>query len=141
MEKQSPVSRRLKKKTGQAADKGHSSSCTGPIKNKVEFREKEDVLKEIIEFYKLGCRYFRLGKQTCYYTIPFAIELLKEIRENCPEIKVLHLDNVNPVKVVMDKNHEITKAIVKYCSSGNIAAFGVESFDKEDCRQNTLNST
>ena len=41
----------------------------------------------------------------------------------------------------MDKSHEITKAIVKYCSSGNIAAFGVESFDKVVCKENTLNST
>src|SRR3990167_5581255 len=139
--KQIPDHRMIEIETGHGCDIGHCSFCTEPIKNKVEFREKEDVLKEIIEFYKLGCRYFRLGKQACYYTIPFAIELLKEIRENCPDIKVLHLDNVNLVKVVMDKNHEITKAIVKYCTSGNIAAFGVESFDKVVCKENTLNST
>jgi len=41
----------------------------------------------------------------------------------------------------MDKNHEITKAVVKYCSSGNIAAFGVESFDKVVVKENTLNSS
>lgn len=138
---QIPDIRMIEIETGHGCDIGHCSFCTEPIKNKVEFRDKEDVLREIIEFYKIGCRYFRLGKQTCFYTFPHTIELLKEVRDKCPDIKVLHLDNVNPVKAVMDKNHEITKAIVKYCSSGNIAAFGVESFDKEVCKQNTLNST
>ena len=133
--------RMIEIETGHGCDIGKCSFCTEPIKNKVEFREKEDILKEIIEFYELGCRYFRLGKQTCYYTFPKAIELLKDVRNNCPDIKVLHLDNVNPVKVVMDKNHEITKAIVRYCSSGNIAAFGIESFDKVVCKENTLNSS
>ncbi|MBI2523289.1 radical SAM protein [Candidatus Woesearchaeota archaeon] len=139
--KQIPDTRMIEIETGHGCDIGHCSFCTEPIKNKVEFRDKEDVLREVIEFYRLGCRYFRLGKQTCFYTFPHAIELLKGIRENCPDIKVLHLDNVNPVKVIMDKNHEITKAIVKYCTSGNIAAFGVESFDKVVCKENTLNST
>ncbi len=139
--KQIPDYRMIEIETGHGCDIGKCSFCTEPIKNRVEFREKEDVLREIIEFYKLGCRFFRLGKQTCFYTLPYAIEILADIRKNCPDIKVLHLDNVNPVKVVMDKNHEITKAIVKYCTSGNIAAFGVESFDKEVVKQNTLNST
>ena len=138
---QIPDIRMIEIETGHGCDIGHCSFCIEPIKNKVEFRDKEDVLKEIIEFYKLGCRYFRLGKQTCFYTFPYAIELLKNVREKCPDIKVRQLDNVNPVKVVMDKSHEITKAIVKYCSSGNIAAFGVESFDKVVCKENTLNST
>jgi radical SAM superfamily enzyme with C-terminal helix-hairpin-helix motif len=139
--KQIPDNRMIEIEAGHGCDIGHCSFCTEPLKNKVEFREKEDILKEIIEFYKLGCRYFRLGKQTCFYTFPKAVELLKDLRKNCPKVKVLHLDNVNPVKVVLDKNHEITKAVVKYCSSGNIAAFGVESFDKVVCKENTLNSS
>ncbi len=138
--KQIPNIRMIEIETGHGCDIGKCSFCTEPIKNKVEFREKEDVLREIIEFYKLGARYFRLGKQTCFYTLPYAVELLKEINSNCPDIKVLHIDNVNPVKVVLDKQHEITKAIVKYCTSGNIAAFGVESFDMEVVKANTLNT-
>ena len=138
--KQIPGPRMIEIETGHGCDIGKCSFCTEPVKNKVEFREKEDVLSEIVEFYRLGARYFRLGKQTCFYTIPYAIELLKEIRQNCPDVKVLHIDNVNPVKVIMDKGHEITKAIVKYCTSGNIAAFGVESFDMEVVRANTLNT-
>ncbi|MEK6984063.1 MAG: radical SAM protein [Nanoarchaeota archaeon] len=140
--KQIPDYRMIEIETGHGCDIGKCSFCTEPIKNRVEFREKENVLKEIIEFYSLGCRYFRLGKQTCFYTFPYAVDLLKEIRNDCPEIKVLHIDNVNPVKVVLDKKNdfEITKAIVKYCTSGNIAAFGVESFDIEVVKANTLNT-
>ena len=140
--KQIPDIRMIEIETGHGCDIGKCSFCTEPLKNKVEFRDKEDVLKEIIEFYKLGARYFRLGKQTCFYTLPYAAELLKEINTNCPDIKVLHIDNVNPVKVVMDKKNDfaITKAIVKYCTSGNIAAFGVESFDLEVVKANTLNT-
>ena len=139
---QIPDIRMMEIETGHGCDIGKCSFCTEPIKNKVEFREKEDVLDEIKEFYKLGARYFRLGKQTCFYTLPYAAELLKEINDNCPDIKVLHIDNVNPVKVVLDKKNdfEITKAVVKYCTSGNIAAFGVESFDLEVVKANTLNT-
>ncbi len=139
--KQIPDHRIIEIETGHGCDIGKCSFCTEPIKNRVEFREKEDVLKEIIEFYRLGSRFFRLGKQTCFYTVPYSIELLKEIWKNCPDIKLLHIDNVNPVKVVLDKNCEITKAIVNYCTSGNIAAFGVESFDIEVVKQNTLNTS
>jgi len=141
--KQIPDIRMIEIETGHGCDIGKCSFCTEPIKNKVEFREKEDVLNEIIEFYKLGARYFRLGKQTCFYTLPYAVSLLKEIHSSCPDIKVLHIDNVNPVKVVLDKKNdfEITKSIVKYCSSGNIAAFGVESFDMEVVKVNTLNTS
>ena len=137
---QIPDYRMIEIETGHGCDIGKCSFCMEPLKNKVEFRAKEDVLGEIMEFYRLGARFFRLGKQTCFYTLPFAIELLKEINQNCPDIKVLHIDNVNPVKVVLDKNQEITKAVAKYCTSGNIAAFGVESFDIEVVKANTLNT-
>ncbi|MEK6891616.1 MAG: radical SAM protein [Nanoarchaeota archaeon] len=141
--KQIPDIRMIEIETGHGCDIGKCSFCTEPLKNKVEFREKEDVLDEIKEFYNIGARYFRLGKQTCFYTLPYAVSLLKDIHLNCPEIKVLHIDNVNPVKVVMDKKNDfaITKAIVKYCTSGNIAAFGVESFDMEVVKANTLNTS
>ena len=138
--KQIPDYRIIEIETGHGCDIGKCSFCMEPLKNKVEFRDKEDILKEILGFYNLGCRFFRLGKQTCFYTYPNAIKLLKEIRKNCKDIKVLHIDNVNPVKVVSDKEHEITKAVVKYCTVGNVAAFGIESFDNVVVKENTLNT-
>ena len=127
--------------TGHGCNSGKCSFCTEPLKHKLEFRNPEDILDETEAFYNLGARHFRLGKQSCFYSYPKPIGLLKTINEKFPEIKTLHIDNVNPVKVVNDKNHEITKAIAKYCSPGNIAAFGVESFDKEVVKENCLNCT
>lgn len=120
------------------------SFCTEPLKNKLEFRKKQDIIQEISYFYNQGCYYFRLGKQSCIYSYPDIIDLLAKITEDFPKIKVLHIDNVNPANVIKDnKQNEsaITKAIVKYCSPGNIAAFGIESFDKDIINQNNLNTT
>lgn len=120
---------------------GNCSFCTEPIKNKLEFRDSRDILNEIKAFYSLGCQYFRLGKQNCFYSYPNSIELIIQIRKQFPKIKVLHIDNVNPNSVIQKKGEEITKAIVKYCTSGNISAFGVESFDKEVVKENNLNTS
>ena len=116
------------------------SFCTEPIKNKLEFRANQDIISEIEEFYKLGVRHFRLGKQSCFYSIPNPVELLESIRKKFPEIKVLHIDNVNPSVVPSKRGIEITKAIVKCCTPGNIAAFGVETFDEKVIKENNLNS-
>ncbi|PLW80397.1 radical SAM protein [Candidatus Woesearchaeota archaeon] len=104
------------------------------------FREQEDIHKEIKALWEKGARHFRLGKQTCFYSYKKQSaeeieKLLKPIAELGP--KTLHIDNANPVMV----NEEITKLIVKYCTPGNIAAFGVESFDVEVIKKNQLNST
>ena len=91
-------------------------------------------------YYDHGARYFRLGKQADFYASDKPIEMLKEIREHCPQIEILHIDNVNPNSVVAKGGEEITQAIVKYCTSGNIAAFGIESFDPEVVKANLLNT-
>ncbi len=115
------------------------SFCTEPLKHTLEFREKEGIIKEINALYNNGCRHFRLGKQSDFYMYPYATELLRDIRKSFPKIDVLHIDNVNPLSVICKKGIDVTKAIVKYCTEGNIAAFGVESFDKEVYRENNLN--
>lgn len=116
------------------------SFCTEPIKHRLEFRKNQDILKEVKALYSKGIKHFRLGKQSDFYMHPDSISLLKEIRASCPDINVLHIDNVNPESVISEKGEEITKAIVKYCTEGNIAAFGVESFDPVVCKENNLNS-
>ncbi len=137
---QIPDLRIIEIETAHGCDIGKCSFCTEPLKHKLEFRDSKDALSEIKKLYNLGKRYFRIGKQSCFYSYPEAIELLKNIRKDCKDIKVLHIDNVNPVKIVNDKNNNITKAIVKYCTEGNVAALGVESFDKEVVKANNLNS-
>ena len=125
--------------TGKGCNVGKCSFCTEPLKAKVEYRKNEDVVEEVKAYYDLGERYFRLGKQTCFYSLPDPICLLKSIRTECPEIKVLHIDNVNPIFVGTKIGEEITKAIVQYCSAGNIAAHGIESFDSVVAKENLLN--
>ncbi|MBW2996469.1 radical SAM protein [Candidatus Woesearchaeota archaeon] len=138
--KQIPDIRIIELETSKGCSRAkHCSFCTEPLKNRIQFRKKADILKEVKALSKHGAEYFRLGKQSCYYSHPEAIEIIKEIREKFNP-KVLHIDNVNPRNVITKKGIEITKAIVKYCTEGNTAAFGVESFDPEVVKQNNLNS-
>ncbi|HLC96704.1 MAG TPA: radical SAM protein [Candidatus Nanoarchaeia archaeon] len=116
------------------------SFCTEPIKNRLEFRPKDDILQEIKVFYDKGCRYFRLGKQSCIIAFPKLGDLLKEITDACPDMKVLHVDNVDPKNVVTKRGTQAVQDIVKYCTSGNIAAMGVETFDPAVSEANTLNA-
>ena len=137
---QIPDTRIIEIETGRGCKVGRCSFCTEPIKSKFLNRRMEDVLEEVIAYYKAGARHFRLGKQADFYASDRPIELLKQIRKHCKDIQVLHIDNVNPNSVVADKGHAITKAIVKYCTEGNIAAFGVESFDSVVVKENLLNT-
>jgi radical SAM superfamily enzyme with C-terminal helix-hairpin-helix motif len=127
--------------TGRGCNVGKCSFCTEPLKNNFVNRKMEDVVNEVKDYYNAGARFFRLGKQADFYASDRPIEMLKKIREICPKIEMLHIDNVNPNSVVKPGGEEITEAIVKYCTPGNIAAFGVESFDPEVVKANLLNTS
>lgn len=139
--KQIPDIRILEIELGKGCSYGKCSFCTEPLKSRVLFRNYEEIIKEMKALYEYGARYFRLGKQTCFYSYTEAIKLLECIHKELPYIKLLHIDNVNPINVIADIDNKITRAIVKYCTSGNIAAFGVETFDKVITKENTLNCT
>lgn len=138
--KQIPNKRVIEIETSRGCNVGRCSFCTEPIKSKFVNRNKDDVVKEVKAYYDSGAKFFRLGKQADFYSSDRPIEMLKEIREACPDIEMLHIDNVNPNSVVKSGGEEITKAIVEYCTPGNIAAFGVESFDTEVVKANLLNT-
>jgi len=137
--KQIPDERIIEIETGRGCPRAKGCSfCLEPVKYKAAvFRKVNFIVEEIKAFYELGCRYFRLGKQSCFYSFPEIEELLRLIQQECPKIKVLHIDNANPLMV----DEEKTKLIVNYCTSGNVAAFGVESFDEKVIKENNLNST
>jgi len=139
--KQIPYRIMIEIETGRGCKVGKCSFCTEPIKSKFVNRKMEAVVKEVKAYYKNGARYFRLGKQADFYASERPIELLQQIRTECPEIEVLQIDNVNPNSVVAPGGEEITKAIVEHCTPGNIAAFGVESFDPVVVKDNLLNTT
>lgn len=135
---QIPYERIIEIETGRGCPRLNGCSfCMEPIKHKgAVFRKVDMITKEIKAYYDLGCRYFRLGKQSCFFSYPKMEEMLRSIWQECPSIKMLHIDNVNPAMVTEEK----TKAVVKYCTPGNVAAFGVESFDKKVIQENNLNS-
>ena len=137
---QIPQRRIIEIETGRGCKVGKCSFCTEPLKSRFQNRPNEDILKEVKAYYEAGARFFRLGKQADFYASEDPINLLKEINKHCPDLEMLHIDNVNPNSVVADKDHAITKAIVKYCTEGNIAAFGVESFDPDVVKANLLNT-
>jgi radical SAM superfamily enzyme with C-terminal helix-hairpin-helix motif len=144
--KQIPDKRMIEIETGRGCKVGKCSFCTEPLKSNFSNRKMEDVVAEVKAYYSAGARFFRLGKQADFYASDRPIEMLKRIRKICPKLEVLHIDNVNPNSVIKQSKNaeedgeEITKAIVKYCTPGNIAAFGVESFDLDVVKANLLNT-
>ncbi len=141
--KQIPWPKMIEIETGRGCIMGKCSFCTEPLKSKVEWREQKDIHNEIKAFYDSGERNFRLGKQSCFFSYKGIntkeIEkLLKPIgRESKLNLNCLHIDNIIPSLV----DEARTKLLVQHCTEGNIAAFGVESFDIDVIKQNTLNTS
>ena len=86
----------------------HCSFCTEPFYGKPDFREIADVVNEVSALYKNGARYFRMGRQPDLFMYrskkgvpdPDAIEeLYSGIRNAAPDLRVLHMDNANPVTI------------------------------------------
>jgi len=114
------------------------SFCTEPVKYcGIEKRMPKDILAEIKALNGVGIKNFRLGKQSCFYTYGTAADIEKLLKNAREFAEILVIDNVNPVAVTEDK----TKVIVEYCTEGNIAAFGVESFDRDVIKANNLKAT
>jgi len=113
------------------------SFCTEPLKNKLQKRKVEDVVEEVKKLNSLGVVHFRLGKQADFFdkTEEEMESLLRGIRDAC-KLRTLHIDNADPVLV----NEEKVKLVVKYCTPGNVAALGAETFDPEVIKANNLHS-
>ncbi len=123
------------------------SFCNEPIKaSHVTFRDPDDVLSETAALSAAGVRNMRLGQQTCFFSYlnrdAAAIErLLAGIRENCPDLEVLHIDNADPLAVASRTGTVIARLVARYCSEGNCAPMGIESFDPAVIEANALTCT
>ena len=137
---------------------GGCSFCSEPSKGPPDFRQIKDILDEIKALYEYGIRHFRLGNQPCIFSYmakeagkvefpqpnPQALEqLFKGIRTVAPDLKTLHIDNANPGILARYPSEckLIAKTIIKYHTSGDVAAFGVESVDPIVIKKNNLKAT
>jgi len=143
----------LEMETYRGCFRGTCSFCTERFYGRPDFRRIGDVVREAGALYAVGARHFRLGRQPDLLTYMAegdgefpepnagAIEkLYRGIRKIAPALKVLHLDNVNPGTIARHPmaSREALKAIIKYHTSGDVAAFGMESADPHVIRQNNL---
>lgn len=121
--------------TGSGCNTASCTFCIECVRQlKPTYRAPHSIVKQIKSLYDAGVRHFRLGRQPNFYHYHnqdvYQMEtLLSSIREACPLIDTLHIDNANILSVITREGVEITKLIARYCSSGNVAPLGVESFD------------
>ncbi|WP_327359537.1 radical SAM protein [Streptomyces sp. NBC_01304] len=121
--------------------------CNEPAKSPtVTHRTVEDVLAETEQLYAAGVRHFRLGQQTCFFSYQGRDEhairaLLGGIRERCPGLQMLHIDNADPLAVAAPVGKRIAAAVAELCTEGNCAPMGIESFDPAVIARNTLTCT
>ncbi|AIY90562.1 radical SAM protein [Geoglobus acetivorans] len=124
--------------------------------HRVSMRSPHMVIAEMKALYNQGVRHFRLGNQTDFFTYmgdfskefprpdpEFMKNFHRAIWKECPKIKTLHLDNVNPKTIAEypEESREIIKTIVMYQTPGNIAAMGMESADEAVIEKNNLLAT
>ncbi len=136
---------------------GGCSFCIEPMYGRPYYRDPDDVIKEVTELSKNGVTNFRLGGQACLFCYdakgigetetpepnPTQMEhLLKGIHKASPNLRVLHTDNADPAVIAAhpEKSREILKLLVKYCTSGNVLSFGMESADPKVIEENNLNA-
>ena len=121
------------------------SFCNEPVKNPlVSFREPADILHEITLLYGAGSA-TSVSANTCFFSYhPRSAViggLLRSIRESCPQLEVLHIDNADPLAVASRSGARIAKLVAEYCTEGNCAPMGIESFDPAVVAANSLTCT
>jgi radical SAM superfamily enzyme with C-terminal helix-hairpin-helix motif len=137
---------------------GGCSFCIEPLFGEPRYREPKEIINEVSALHNQGAVNFRLGAQSCIFSYGTkelgesdtpkpnsdkVEKLLGGIRNAAPKLEVLHTDNANPA-VIAEHPKEATrilKTLVKYCTSGNVLALGMESADPKVIAQNNLNAT
>lgn len=134
----------------------YCSFCTEAFYGRPNFRTSESVIAEFAELYKTGNRYFRLGRQADLLTyLPYMKEyknsfprpnpeslytLYSGINKVAPDLKLLHLDNINPgvIATFPEESAQIIEIITEFNTSGDTAAMGLESVDEAVIQLNDL---
>jgi radical SAM superfamily enzyme with C-terminal helix-hairpin-helix motif len=131
---------------------GGCSFCTEPFYGMPEYRSIAGVAAEVAALHSHGARHFRVGRQPDILVygagpgefpapVPEKIEVLfSAIRTAAPDLKTLHIDNTNPATIARheEASREALQAIIRYHTSGDVAAFGMETADPAVIRANNL---
>jgi radical SAM superfamily enzyme with C-terminal helix-hairpin-helix motif len=131
---------------------GGCSFCTEPFYGMPRYRLVAGIAAEVAALHAHGARHFRVGRQPDILAYgagegefpapePEKLELLfSAIRTAAPELKTLHIDNTNPATIARheDKAREALRVIIRYHTSGDVAAFGMETADPAVVAANNL---
>jgi radical SAM superfamily enzyme with C-terminal helix-hairpin-helix motif len=131
---------------------GGCSFCTEPFYGQPKYRSIEGIAEEVAALHAHGARYFRVGRQPDILAYgagageypaprPDLLEnLFASIRTAAPALKTLHIDNTNPATIARHEteSREALQAIIRHHTSGDVAAFGMETADPKVVVANNL---
>ena len=131
---------------------GGCSFCTEPFYGQPKYRSIAGIAAEVAALHTHGARHFRVGRQPdilAYgagpgeYPAPrpeLLDKLFSSIRTAAPDLKTLHIDNTNPATIARheDAAREALRAIIRHHTSGDVAAFGMETADPAVIAANNL---
>ncbi|PKL65982.1 MAG: radical SAM protein [Methanomicrobiales archaeon HGW-Methanomicrobiales-3] len=131
---------------------GGCSFCTEPFYGMPRYRTADAVAGEVAALYAHGARHFRVGRQPDILAYgagageypapePENVEgLFSAIRAAAPDLKTLHIDNTNPATIARheDAARETLRVIIRHHTSGDVAAFGMETADPAVVAANNL---
>jgi len=131
---------------------GGCSFCTEPFYGQPKYRCIVGIAAEVAALHTHGARHFRVGRQPDIlvygagageYPAPrpdLLEKLFSSIRTAAPDLKTLHIDNTNPATIARheDAGREALRAIIRHHTSGDVAAFGMETADPAVIAANNL---
>ena len=131
---------------------GGCSFCTEPFYGTPKYRSIESIVNEVASLHAHGARHFRVGRQPDILAYgagagefpaprPDLLEtLFASIRIAAPALKTLHIDNTNPATIAKheQESREALRAIIRHHTSGDVAAFGMETADPAVIAANNL---
>jgi radical SAM superfamily enzyme with C-terminal helix-hairpin-helix motif len=131
---------------------GGCSFCTEPFYGMPRYRGIAGIAAEVSALHAHGARHFRVGRQPDILAYgagpgefpapePEKIEqLFSAIRTAAPDLKTLHIDNTNPATIARheDEAREALRSIIRHHTSGDVAAFGMETADPAVVAANNL---
>ena len=131
---------------------GGCSFCTEPFYGMPKYRSITGIAAEVAALHTHGALHFRVGRQPdilAYgagageYPAPrpdLLDKLFSSIRTAAPDLKTLHIDNTNPATIARHEEtaRDALRAIIRHHTSGDVAAFGMETADPAVITANNL---